>query len=420
MSIKVGQAFERTSAQPIDVTLTLTKAQMLTVNDNLMPDYYFTICQDDGKIYLYDKTSSGSVTTGKFTEFSGGSGGSGDVKIFTTTDTLSDEINGTKVVLAADLPGVTWTDLKVGASLIKDAKGTLGLVTNITGTTSVTVTTANTSTPTKELTQAQYDALVAAGTVDPDTLYFIKDGISPAYYIGAKETVYDEKERIIGTYFGKPLYQKVISTGPFNIAASSIEASWQRLVASPTNAEELVLARFININNTLYQTQQSFAFNMHTVDPGYISVVNLRDNTLVANDARLLLQYTKSTDVAAASYFATVNDYSTEETVVGKWIDGSPLYQKTYTGTLPNTNVVKDNLFSIADLNMDKLIDIEATAYQHTSGEGEFTYTNNFHNESVEFSIWRRQDNYIGIHLMSDSLHGRPYVVTIRYTKVSS
>ena len=31
-------------------------------------------------------------------------------------------------------------------------------------------------------------------------------------------------------------------------------------------------------------------------------------------------------------------DYSTEEKVVGKWIDGSYIYQKTYTGTTPNDN----------------------------------------------------------------------------------
>lgn len=74
MAIKVSQAFERTSANPIDVTLALTKAQMKTVNDNLMPPYYFTVCQDDGYIYLYSKTNTADTTTGKFRKFEGGSG----------------------------------------------------------------------------------------------------------------------------------------------------------------------------------------------------------------------------------------------------------------------------------------------------------------------------------------------------------
>lgn len=66
MAIKVSQPFQRTSSNPIDETLTLTKAQMLTVNDNLMPNKYFTICQDDGFIYIYDKSNPADPETGKF------------------------------------------------------------------------------------------------------------------------------------------------------------------------------------------------------------------------------------------------------------------------------------------------------------------------------------------------------------------
>ena len=73
MAINVSQAFHRTSANPIDESLALTKAQMLTVNDNLMPSKYLTVCQDDGKIYLYDKSNESDVTTGKFRVFEGGS-----------------------------------------------------------------------------------------------------------------------------------------------------------------------------------------------------------------------------------------------------------------------------------------------------------------------------------------------------------
>jgi len=72
MAINVSQAFHRTSANPVDESMALTKAQMLAVNDNLMPAYYLTICQDDGFIYLYDKTATPSGTTGKFTKFEGG------------------------------------------------------------------------------------------------------------------------------------------------------------------------------------------------------------------------------------------------------------------------------------------------------------------------------------------------------------
>lgn len=203
MAINVSQAFKRTSIAPIDETIALTKAQMLTVSDTLMPAYYFTICQDDGQIYLYDKTATADPTTGKFTLFEGGGG----AEIYDTTDTLSDEINGTKTVVAADLPGVVFADLEIGSSIIKDAKGTLGIVTAINGTTDVTVTTATTSTPTKELTRAQYNALSDA-VKNNGTIYFITDGNPlPA----ASTESYSTTEQVVGTWIdGKPLYQKTI------------------------------------------------------------------------------------------------------------------------------------------------------------------------------------------------------------------
>ena len=72
MAINVSQAFHRTSANPVDDSMALTKAQMLTVNDNLMPSKYLTVCQDDGFIYLYDKTNEADEETGKFRKFDKG------------------------------------------------------------------------------------------------------------------------------------------------------------------------------------------------------------------------------------------------------------------------------------------------------------------------------------------------------------
>ena len=74
MAINVSQAFHRTAALPIDDSQALTKAEMLTVNDNLMPSKYFTVCQDDGFFYMYDKSNTVDPETGKFRKFEGGGG----------------------------------------------------------------------------------------------------------------------------------------------------------------------------------------------------------------------------------------------------------------------------------------------------------------------------------------------------------
>lgn len=64
--IKINAPFELGAAVPVDTRLTLSKAEMLTVNDNVWPSKYLTVCSDDGAIYLYDKTNTMDVETGKF------------------------------------------------------------------------------------------------------------------------------------------------------------------------------------------------------------------------------------------------------------------------------------------------------------------------------------------------------------------
>lgn len=172
MAIKVSQAFERTSAQPIDSSIALTKAQMLTVNDNLMPAYYFTICQDDGKLYMYDKSATASLTTGKFTEFSGG-----DTSpfIYETTDTLDTTINGTVDVAYADITDIntanpTTEDLILGKTWVRDADGTVGVVIAVDDTNSeATIQTATTSGAGDSTAKYDYTTNVEVGGVPVGT-----------------------------------------------------------------------------------------------------------------------------------------------------------------------------------------------------------------------------------------------------------
>lgn len=56
------------------------------------------------------------------------------------------------------------------------------------------------------LTQAEYDALVEAGTVDPDAFYFISDAVLPQYWHN-----YSTNEQVVGTWVdGSNVYEKTI------------------------------------------------------------------------------------------------------------------------------------------------------------------------------------------------------------------
>lgn len=432
MSIKVSQTFERTSAQPIDASLTLTKAQMVATNDNLMPDYYFTICQDDGKIYLYDKTATPSATTGKFTEFSGG--GSSDVKFFTTTDTLNKEINGTKVVAAADLPGITWSDLVVGSSVIKDAKGTMGLVTAITGTTSVTVTTATTSTPTVELTQAEYDALA---TKDPDTIYFITDSQpNGGTCMGAYDTIYSTTEHVVGSFMGKPLYQKTLVQ-----VLPTIEDTGTQVVFSgtPTDVDMLISAEGTGhyaspmahcalanqwMNN--YRDVNTTIIVPNTTNGNFVMQLRSTNPNLSGQTYYITMRYTKTTDTTSPVGYASPNDYSTSEKIVGTWIDGKPLYQKTLTLDYPTVTAdgtVAFNNITDLGLGIDKVISCSGVGYDPTGTSPIMYYLSPLYisNAKLLQRINFDKDHNDRVSLTSETTatNGFKCDITVQYTKTS-
>ena len=57
--------------------------------------------------------------------------------------------------------------------------------------------------------------------------------------------------------------------------------------------------------------------------------------------------------------------YSTSEQIVGEWVDGKPIYQKTIHNTIScDTNLVlTEKSIDISSLNIDKMVDIKATNF---------------------------------------------------------
>ena len=72
--ISLPQGFKVGAAEAIDSRLTLSKAEMLTIKDSLMPTVYLAVCKDDKAIYIYNKNNSVDPETGKFRVYENGSG----------------------------------------------------------------------------------------------------------------------------------------------------------------------------------------------------------------------------------------------------------------------------------------------------------------------------------------------------------
>ena len=169
----------------------------------------------------------------------------------------------------------------------------------------------------------------------------------------SKGDLYSTDEKMIGQWIdGKPLYQKVINFTTPPSGTGVIDAS------------DLHIDTFVSLEGmfidgggaqcpigTYYGTglYVSFAFynDTFTMNVG---------NAYKSKSARAIIQYTKTTDSSIS--IGSDTDYSTEEKVVGTWIDGKPIYQKTFTEL--NIQLVFNSWVEIAQIpNVEKLIDIK-------------------------------------------------------------
>lgn len=110
------------------------------------------------------------------------------------------------------------------------------------------------------------------------------------------------------------------------------------------------------------------------------------------------------------------NNYSTDEQVVGTWIDGKPLYQKTIDfGALPNatTKTVSSGLTNVT------IFDIKAVAYG-SSSTSMLPYVDGGSAATANMGIYYdRSNNNISVKTGSDRSSIANCYVTIQYTKTT-
>ena len=126
-------------------------------------------------------------------------------------------------------------------------------------------------------------------------------------------------------------------------------------------------------NNVLKQivndgtaTQYSFTIE----NDGYLSIA-FQNNAVVSNvvieNIQLELGETKTEYVTNIDFNNSFEQYSKSEIVVGKWINGKPLYQITYSIIFANPNEYKDeDTIDISALNKSQVVDIIGTCYYNT------------------------------------------------------
>lgn len=220
--------------------------------------------------------------------------------------------------------------------------------------------------------------------------------------------IYSLEERQIGVWTdGKPLYQKTIDFGelPNNTT--------KQVNHNVSNIETVVEIKGVSyVNNLIYGE------NLPPVTAGKAFRASVRENVVEVSstdnwtgyNARITFKYTKTTDVAGSGEYVPSGDkavhYSTEEEVIGTWIDGKTLYRRTITGLsiqLNGTTWVNYN----PSISIDKLINVHAY-YEPTNG-------------LMTCAIAEYQyNNTVGIQLTAVQGYNRTVnTLTIEYTKTS-
>ncbi len=179
----------------------------------------------------------------------------------------------------------------------------------------------------------------------------------PSFGVFNRSDLYDTTEKIVGKWIdGKPLYQKYTTFPSVSLARGG---TWYDLV----NVSDLNIETLVNCN--LYAGSSVWNGYYLNITNGVFRVFSFIGNWIC--DAAIL-QYTKTTDSTNSYNFANENDYSTSEKVIGTWIDGKKLYQKTVSiGALPN-NTSKTVAHNIS--NAKRFIYIAGYGYNPTSGNG--------------------------------------------------
>ena len=212
-----------------------------------------------------------------------------------------------------------------------------------------------------------------SGTVTRDfiaTVYYTKTTDAPLDVVVGKRTMYiassdcySTEEKEIGCWTdGKPLYQKTF------IHEGTYTGTNTNLSISIPNAETAFIVNCwaINANNATFNLSYAYPDNATnnvtafiTSDKEYLGIRVGSNQTI--KKLVTTIQYTKTTDTAGSGQYTPASGkaehYSTNEEVIGTWIDGKPLYRKVYTITSLNLTANSWSATDIADPNISEFID---------------------------------------------------------------
>lgn len=174
---------------------------------------------------------------------------------------------------------------------------------------------------------------------------------------------YSTEEQLTGKRWidGKPIYQKVIHVDNFIIGNNEI----------PLENLDTIINYSGNLIFTDYPGHKRVFPYVQNNSTTKVVINNYNDTKFVVasgfncNTIDITLQYTKTTDTELSPVslpkIKSIHNYSTDEQVVGTWIDGKPIYEKVInSGYLANNNSIT---IDVSHLNINDVIQLKGIAF---------------------------------------------------------
>jgi len=199
----------------------------------------------------------------------------------------------------------------------------------------------------------------------------------------SKGDLYSTDEKMIGQWTdGKPLYQKTfVLTNISDWAAISLGLTDIDIIIKKDNSYAILSNGDVMSEHSFYATSSTksyYTIMVYKTSNNQPAVYITKSASVLITKAVITVQYTKTTDSPIS--IGSDTDYSTDEKIIGTWIDGKPIYQKVITGL--------SLIFSWVSTNKHALVTVSPLLTDYSlilgfwginSGEGapnEFAYIN--------------------------------------------
>lgn len=233
----------------------------------------------------------------------------------------------------------------------------------------------------------------------------------------SKGDMFSTDERMIGQWIdGKPLYQKNLTK-----TISSTSGSWTDLeTMSGVNIVEF--SGYATDGSQNYPAPYNSGSNVYLgfrYESGKIQYITSTSSWMNNNTLYLTIKYTKTTDSAIS--IGSDTDYSTTEKIVGTWIDGRPIWQKTIQDIIPAFNA--DKTVSLTDLDIDLYLgqkSVVAAADTTPVLDSYIAEPGTMSGYIARVQVFMSSVNVLYIRNKYEQQAGKTIYITIQYVKATS